>query len=169
VYLYVQSGTLELDQLVKIFIVYYQITWLIIVSLRQNIDQSKLSPYSHKGYLFNVHSNIILKHIHTSNCPYALRNISGKYFFCTITRVSIYIMKKHELEVIFFPILQKYSSVHSNFSTEIINQAQFLITRGALKCRRCSVLLSKTFAVNALKCWQLKPERTKLSKIHLQL
>jgi hypothetical protein len=88
----------------------------------------------------------------TSNpaAMYALKSTCGNCFFCTVTHISIYIMKKHELELNFSQTLQMYSSVQQTLSTQIINQTQFVITKGALKCSRYCVLLSKTFAVNAL-------------------
>jgi hypothetical protein len=81
---------------------------------------------------------------------YALRNTRGKYFFYTITHIPIYIIKNNELVVTFSQTLQRYTSLHSTFSTQIKNQAQFVITTETLKCSRYCMLLSKTFAVNAL-------------------
>ena len=145
-----QSGTLELDQLVKIFIFFYQMLWLIMVILRLDINQIKFSPVWHKRYFF-MSISILSLSTFTRNpvVVYAIRNICGKYFFCTVTNISIYIMENYELEVTFSQTLERYSWVHSELSTQIINQAQFVITTWALKCSRHCMLLSKTFAVNA--------------------
>jgi len=53
---YVQRGTSDLAHLVKIFIVLYQITWLIMVILILYIDMFTLT--------FFVYFNIILNNIH---------------------------------------------------------------------------------------------------------
>jgi hypothetical protein len=57
----VQSGISELDQLVKIFTIFYQIFWMLTLILLLHIDQITLIPLSHKHYFFNVHFNITLK------------------------------------------------------------------------------------------------------------
>jgi len=62
---YVQSGILGLDQMVNIFIVFYKISWLIMVLFRLYIYQINFSPDCNISYFFNVHFTIILKYIHT--------------------------------------------------------------------------------------------------------
>jgi hypothetical protein len=88
-----QSGFSELDQLVKIFIVFSQILWLITVILILYIDQIIFIPLSHKHHFCNVHFNIILKlFTRISAAPFLHTNISGTYFFCTNPQLSIYIL-----------------------------------------------------------------------------
>jgi len=91
----VRSGFSELYQLVKIFIVVYQIhvLWPITVLLILYFDQIIFIPHSHIHHFFYVHFNIILKlFTRTSAPPFPHTNISGTYFFCTSPHLSIYIL-----------------------------------------------------------------------------
>ena len=64
---YVQNDLLELDQLVKMFIVFYHICCVTVVILWLCIYKVFFQSASHKCHFFNVHFNIILHHIHISS------------------------------------------------------------------------------------------------------
>jgi hypothetical protein len=89
----VQSGFAELDQMLKIFIVFYQIMWLITVILVLYINKITFIPLSHKHRFFNIYFNIILKLFTlTSAAMFAHTKLSTTYFFYTSPHLSIYIL-----------------------------------------------------------------------------
>jgi hypothetical protein len=61
---YTQSGNIELNQMVSILIVLYQMPWLIMVTLKLYIDQIIFLPNNHRRNSFNIRFNYILKQIH---------------------------------------------------------------------------------------------------------
>jgi hypothetical protein len=77
--------SVELDQLVKIFIVFYQTPWMTMAILCLIIHQIIFRPLVISAVSLMSISVLYLS-IFTSNSAalYALSNISGTYFLCTI-------------------------------------------------------------------------------------
>ena len=95
--LFVQSGFLELDQLVNKFIVFCQISFLLMEILWVGIDQINFSYHRCTIYFF-ISISILSLIISTCNSAalYALSNISATYTFRTITKITISVWNVHE-------------------------------------------------------------------------
>jgi hypothetical protein len=89
--MYVQSSTSQLDQLVKIFIVFSRISCKITVILILYIDQITFIPRCQEVHFLDVHFNIILKlFTRTSAALFAHTNISGTHSFCTSPLINLH-------------------------------------------------------------------------------
>jgi len=78
----VQSGLLELNELVKVFIVLCQILWLITVTLILYIYQINFYSLVIRAiYLLSISKSPLSIFTCNSAALYALYRINGKYFF----------------------------------------------------------------------------------------